>query len=299
MANSSSAEAKQAITQQFINRNTLNAYNESLTNMTTQSIMNSIAETGGASSQIAEIDILKIEAVGPGSVASGINITIDQEAKVTQKAIVDSLSKNDINTELTKTIMNDITSKLDVEQMAKLVSNAESTQSVAGLALTGGNKVSTSTDNEMNLLMQNETTRKLTNIVNNVINQQTQTMDTKRCITTNLENAVIRIKEGISARDGGTIKDINLTIKQTSSVINDCILKTVQNSNITSAIAEAVGIKILDETKAVQKAEGEATSKSSQTITGLFDFTGSLIVAVLCILSIVLLCVLKMTGGKK
>jgi hypothetical protein len=298
MANSSSAEARQAVTQQFINKNSLNAYNESLTNMTTQSIMNSIAESGGASSQIAEIDIGKIEADGPGSVVDGINITIDQESKVTQKVILDSLSKNDINTELTKTIMNDITSKLDVDQMAKLVSNAESTQSVAGLALTGGNRVNTTTDNEMNLLVQNETTRKLTNIVNNVINQQTQTMDTKRCITTNLENAIIRIKDGISARNGGKIQNVNLSIKQTSTVINDCILKTVQNSNITSAIAEAVGLKILDETKAVQKAEGEAKSKSDQTITGLFDFTGSLIVAVLCILSIVLLCVVKMTGKK-
>jgi hypothetical protein len=297
MANSSSAEVKQMVDQKFITKNSLNAYNESLTNLTTQSIMNSMAEAGSSLNQSAEIDIGKITAVGPGSIVTGIDVKIDQDSKLDQKAILDSISKNDINTELTKTIMNDITNKLDLEQMAKLVSEAESKQSVAGFALTGGNTVNTSSTNDMNLTVEQITTRSLTNIVNTVINQQTQSIDTKKCIATNIQDSLIRIGE-ISAYDGGKVEGISLTIKQTSAVVNDCILKTVQNSQITSVIAENLGLKIVDETKVKQTAEGEAKAKSDQTITGLLDFTGSLIVAVLCILSIVLLCVLKMTGKK-
>ncbi len=298
MGNSSSSEASQIINQKIINKNQLESINEHATTAVTSSIMKSVMDAAAESVKNAEVSIGSITADGPGSKVTGINVTIDQESFVSQDVIAESMQKNDINTELALAIINDVSSKINNDQMAKLVSNAESNQEVAGLALTFANSSSSKVHNRMDTETLNETKRKFTNIVSNTINQSTNTEDSKKCVASDVQNAIIKIGS-ISATRGGEVSNINLTIKQASSVINNCVLQSIQNSAITTKIATAVGLKVSDETTNKQTSEGEATSTSKQKITGIFDFASLAVVAVVIILVIVGIVVVKMVGKDK
>ncbi len=298
MGNSSSSEATQIINQKIINKNQLESINEHATRAATESIMKSVMQAAAEAVQIAEVNIGSITADGVGSKVSGINVTIDQESFVSQDVVERSMQKNDINTELSLAIINDVSSKISNEQMAKLVSSAESNQSVSGLALTGGNSSSAKVYNRMDSETLNETKRKFTNIVSNTIEQKTNTEDNKKCIASDVKNALVKIGS-ITAKNGGEVSNINLTINQVSNVVNKCLLESVQNAAVTTAVAAAVGLKVSDETTNKQTSEGTATATSKQTITGIFDFASLIVIAIICVLLIVGGVILKMKGKDK
>lgn len=296
MGNKSSSEATQIINQKIINRNTLDSFNEQVTKSTTENIMKSITQSAASSSQNANVNIGRISASGPGSTITDLDIKIDQEAYVSLDVADKSIQQNDINTELATAIINNVSSSINNEQMAKLVSSAESNQSVAGLALTGGNESSAKVFNQMNSLSLNETSRKFTNIVTNVINQTAISENVKSCIASDFKNASININE-ISATGGGTISGIGLTINQTSNIINKCLFDTKMTAKVSNAIAQTFGLTVKDETTNKQTSEGTASATSKQTITGLFDL-GSIIGLVVCVVlcSIILFIIKKIRG---
>jgi hypothetical protein len=292
MGNSSSSESTQIVDQKIINRNTLDSFNEQVTKSTTENLMKSMTQAAASSSQNANLAIGEISATGPGSTVSNITASIGQEAYVDLQVADKSIQQNDINTELALAIVNNVSQSINNEQMAKLVSSAESNQSVAGLALTGGNSSASKVYNKMDSLTQNETSRKFTNIVSNVINQKAQTENVKQCIANDFKNASINIGR-ISATNGGTVSNVALTINQASKVVSKCIFETQMTSKVTTAIAQAIGLTVKDETTNKQTSEGQATATSKQTITGIFDF-GSIVALVICVvLSIVLAFVFK------
>jgi len=296
MGNKSSSETTQIINQKIINKNDLESINQHATNAATEAIMKAAQNAAASAAKVAEVNIGEITATGPGSRVGSINVEIDQESFISIDVIAESVQKNDINTELALAIINDVSSKVENAQMAKLVSSAESNQSVSGLALTGGNESSAKVYNRMDSTTLNETKRKFSNIVSNTINQKANTEDTKNCITNDIQNAKININR-IAAANGGTVENINLTIRQASSLVNKCIMNTVQNSAVTTAIATTCGLKVVDTVSNKQTAEGEATATSKQTITGIFDFASLMIIAVIIVLAIV--AKVAMGGGKK
>ena len=297
MGNSSSSEATQIINQKIINKNQLESINQSATSASTEAIMKSAQNAASSAAKVAEVNIGEITASGPGSLVGSINVEIDQESFISVDVIAESVQKNDINTELALAIVSDVSSKISNEQMAKLVSSAETTQSVSGAALTGGNSSSAKVYNRMDSTTLNDTKRKFTNIVSNTISQKTNTEDTKNCITTDIQNAKININK-IAATNGGTVQDINLTIKQASNLVNKCIMKTVQNSEISTAIATSLGLKVTDDTSNKQTSSGEAKASSSQTITGIFDMASLIVIAVIIALGIVGFIIFKASGKK-
>jgi hypothetical protein len=296
MANTSSSSATQIVNQSIINRNTLDAINDSTTKSITDAIMKTVATNAASSSKVAEINIGSIRADQPGSVVSGINITIEQNTVLTQEVVNESLQQNNINTEMAIAIVNDIKSKLDNEQIAKLVSQAEAKQEVSGFALTGGNTAASNVYNRMDLSQVNETTRRFVNVVSNTIEQRSSTFDTKSCIASDVAQAVIELND-ITATNGGRVENINLSINQTSQLISQCVFKTIQDSQITQKIAENFGLKIVDETTNKQTAEGEAKAKTDQTITSVFDNLYSLIsFAILAVVVVISSFLMKFAG---
>jgi hypothetical protein len=290
--NSSKSTVEQIIDQKFINRSTLDSFNEQVTKSTTENLMKSLTQAGASASQNANIRIGEISATGPGSTVTNINASVGQEAYVDLQVADKSIQQNDINTELALAIINNVSQSINNEQMAKLVSNSEAEQKVSGLSFTGGNETESNVYNRMNSLNLNETSRKFTNIVTNVINQKAQTENVKQCIATDFKNASIDIGK-ISATDGGTVSNVGLTINQASKVISKCIFETQMTSKVTNAIAQAVGLTVKDENTNKQSGEGDATSVAKQTITGLFDMSSMIILAVIVCLSLVALVIVK------
>jgi hypothetical protein len=295
--NSSRSSVEQTINQKIINKNTLDVINQQVTQMSTDSLMKNVSDSAAADSQSANIRIKSIKASGSGSTISNLNIGINQKSVVTLDVVDKTVQDNQINTELAIAIVNNITQKIDNEQMQKLMSHAESEQKVAGFALTSGNESDSSVINRMNSETVNETSRKFVSLVNNVISQSAKSLNYKSCIVNSIKAAQISI-DSLEATNGATINGVFITIEQTSQVMNKCILDTIQNSKVTSNIASAIGLTIVDDTANKQKSEGDATSISKQTIESIFSF-GSIMcmIVVLVFVSIGAFIYMQMKGG--
>jgi hypothetical protein len=299
MANTSSSRVEQIIEQKIINKNELDIFNEQITNMTTSNIISSITQSIASSSKQATLNIGRIGAFGPDSKVENVNLTINQEALIQLDVNDKSIQENNINTELSLAIINNISNSVTNEQMTKLISLSESTQSVAGLALTGGNSTSSNVNTRMNTESITETKRKFINIVTNVIEQKAETENVKKCISSDIQNATVNINEIIAA-DGATVSNINITIDQVSNIISKCLFETQMTANITTELAQVFGMTIGDETQTKQKSESEATAKSDQTITGIFDLGSIIVLVVIAIIcSIVAYIYMKAKGEGK
>jgi hypothetical protein len=295
--NTSKSSIEQIINQKIINKSTLDVMNEQVTKMSTDSVMKNVSDSAAADSQTANIRIRSIKASGAGSTISNLNVGINQKSVVTLDVVDKTVQDNQINTELAIAIVNSVTQKIDNEQMQKLVSNAESDQKVAGLAFTGGNESDASVINKMNSETINETSRKFVSIVNNVITQSSQTLNYKSCIANSIKAAQIDIGS-LEATNGAAINGVFITIDQTSQVMNKCILETIQNSKVTSNIASAIGLTILDETKNKQTSEGDATATAKQTIESIFSFGSIIFMIVLLVASAICAFIyMQMKGG--
>jgi hypothetical protein len=282
--NSSSSSIQQTIDQKIINKNSLDVISQQVTQMSTDSLMKNVSDSAASDTQSANIRIKSIKAAGAGSTVSNLNINVNQKSVVTLDVVDKTIQDNQINTELAIAIVNNITQKIDNEQMQKLVSNAESDQKVAGLAFTSGNSSDASVINNMKSETVNETSRKFVSIVNNVISQSSKTLNYKSCIVNSIKAAQISI-DSLEAINGGTINGVFITIDQTSQVMNKCILETLQNSKVTSNIASAVGLTIVDDTTNKQTSEGTAISTAKQTIESIFSFGSIIFMIVLLVAS--------------
>lgn len=282
--NSSSSSVQQTIDQKIINKNSLDVITQQVTNMATDSLMKNVSDSAASDTQIANIRIKNIKASGSGSTISNLNVNINQKSVVTLDVVDKTIQDNQINTELAIAIVNSVTQKIDNEQMQKLVSNAESDQKVAGLAFTSGNSSDVSVINKMNSSTVNETNRKFVSIVNNVISQSSKTLNYKSCIVNSIKNAQIDIGS-LEATNGGTVNGVFITIDQTSQLMNKCILETLQNSKVTSNIASAVGLTVLDDTTNKQTSEGTAIATAKQTIESIFSFGSIIFMIVLLVAS--------------
>ena len=274
--NSSSSSIQQTIDQKIINKNTLESINQQITQMSTESLMKNVSDSAASDTQSANIRIKSIKAAGSGSTISNLNVNINQKSVVTLDVVDKTIQDNQINTELAIAIVNNIVQKIDNEQLQKLVSNAESDQKVAGLSFTSGNTSDTSVINKMNSSVVNETSRKFVSIVNNVISQSSKTLNYKSCIVNSIKAAQIDIGN-LEATNGATINGVFISIDQTSQVMNKCILETLQNSKVTSNIASAVGLTVVDDVTNKQSSEGNAIAVTKQTIESIFSFGSSIV----------------------
>jgi len=285
---SSTQNINHEIANRNISKNTLESLNKFVSTMTTNNIVSSQTQTATNISQFAEIKVGSIVARGPSSRISNINLNIDQSQNINFKATDESIQENNINTELALSILTALTSKVENSTLNNLVTDAEATQTKSGMSFLSGDSA---LNQNVNAKIENtnisEVQRKLTNMITNTINQNAESMVKKDCILNSLTRGSIDVGT-IAAIEGGTITDINLTVKQATDAIQDCILKSIQTSKITTAIVNNLGVKIDDSVKTESQSEGSLKAKSSLDIEGLFGGMSSIISGIVVVLLIIL-----------
>ena len=296
--NSSKSLIQQSVDNKIITKNMLDSFNEQITNITTDSLMQSVQKSAASDAQSSNIKIKGIRAVGPNSKITGLKVNVSQTSVVTLDVLSRTVQNNDIDTKIATAIINSVSQNLTNEQLTKLVSEAESNQKVAGFALTGGNSSDASVITDMKSTNITDIQRRFVSIVNNTISNKSETLNYKDCITTSFKSAIVDVGL-LEAVDGGVIQDIVFDISQTSQVINKCIFETIQNSKLTTDLASIVGLQVTDTISNKQVTESEAKAKSTQVIESLFNLTSSIIsiVVMVIILSIVFMVMQMKSGG--
>jgi hypothetical protein len=297
MGNSNSSEVRQSVDNKIITKNMLDAFNQQVTNVATESIMQSVQKSAASDSQSSSIRIKGIRAAGPNSKISGVKASVNQSSVVTLDVLSKTIQNNDIDTKIATAIINSVTQNLTNEQIAKLVSEADATQKVSGFALTGNNSNDSKVITDMKTSNITDIQRRFVSIVNNNISNKTETLNYKDCITSSYKTAIIDVGQ-LEAIDGGTIENIVFDITQTSEVVNKCIFETVQNSKLTTDLAATIGLQVTDTISNKQTTTSEAKAAASQTIESIFNLTSIIVlVVILVVISSGMMIFMQMRSG--
>ena len=294
------SSSQQSINHEIVNRNisknTLDSFNQFVSNMTTNNIVASQTKTGTNMSQFADINVGSIVARGPSSRVSNINLNIDQSQNINFKANDESLQENNINTELALSILTALTSTVDNNILNSLVTEASASQNSSGFNFSDNN-LNQSVNARIDNTNITEVQRKLTNMITNTVNQNAESMNKKDCILNSLTRSSINVGT-IAAVEGGVVSDINLTVKQATDAIQECIIKSIQTSKITTAIVNNLGVNISDTVRTETSSESKLKAETQQTIEGLFGGMSGSIISIVCIGLIFILIIVLIISRK-
>jgi hypothetical protein len=310
MGNSSSSSVTQNITNKIITRNDLEAINKSVSNIVTENIVKNIANNASALGQIANVNIKDIVADGSGSIISNIKISIDQNSSISQEVVDKTIQDTKLDTEIARAISQDLASKTDAKQAASLVSMASASQDLGSISLTGGNSVSSDVNTNINNYTETQNRKHLENIIENNVSQKQDMLNQKACMSSSTQEASINVGN-IKATNGGTVTGLYIGISQTADIVNKCISDSMQKSEVTTKIAEALGLKVVDTVTASQEGSSTASAESTQKIRGVIEgvmeglagifgamMMPLLILGALALVAGVIIVILKMKSGK-
>lgn len=286
MGNSSSAEIKNSVENRNINRSLIETVNTNMASIITNTVVSNKSSTLSSSTQVGDIEIGSISAIGKGSDISGLQILIDQNAQITFTANDKSIQDNNIMVDYALKLVQQLQNSISNDQAAKLASDAKASQENGWLSTAASNSVNSNVSNDIKNINENENTTKILNQVTSTIEQNSTTLNFKECIMTNLQSGRLKVGE-ITAQDGGKLNNITIGIRQTMDIIQTCVFDTLQKSDITTKIAQDFGFTVTNDTANKQSGDSTAAATSKQTNAGL-----SLASSIVSVVSVALLVIL-------
>lgn len=299
MGNSSSSDITNTIENRNITTSMIESINQNTSSIITNTVVSNHTSAQSGTTQVADIEIGRISSIGKESNISGLQILIDQNAEVQFNSNDKSIQNNNIMVDYALKLVQQLQNSISNDQAAKLASAGQATQENGFFSTAMGNSVRSDVSNQIKNINENTNFTKILNQVTSTIQQNSQTLTFKECIMANLQSGRFKIGE-ITAQDGGKIQNVTLGIKQSISVIQNCIFETLQKSDITTKIVQDFGFTVTNDTKNIQKADSSATSTSTQKNLGLSldSLLYSIISSALIIVAIVLVFILRFSLKK-
>lgn len=290
MGNSTSSEINNSIENRNVNLSTIESINRNASEIITNTVISNHTSAQSGTTQVADVEIGKISAIGKDSLIDNLQILIDQNAQVEFTSNDESIQNNTIMVDYALKLTQQLQNSISNDQAAKLVSDSQAEQKNGWLSTAAGNSVRSDVNNQIKNINENINITKILNQVATTIQQNSETLTFKECIMSNLQSGRFKIGE-ITAQDGGKIQNVTLGIKQSIQVIQNCVFKTLQESDITTKIAQDFGFTVTNDTANKQTAESEAKSKATQINEGipLYASLASLVLSLVLVSLILLL----------
>jgi len=268
MGNSSSASITNTIENRNINLSMIESINKNVSEIVTNTVVSNQTQSKSSTTQVADVDIGEISAIGPNSKINNLQILIDQNADIEFTSNDKSIQNNNIMVDYALKLTQQLQNSISNDQAAKLASEAKASQENGFLSTAMGNSVRSDVNNQIKNINENTNLTKILNQVTSTIQQNSETLTFKECILSNLQSGRFKIGK-ITAQDGGQIDNVTLGIKQSIQVIQNCVFETLQKSDITTKVAQDFGFTVTNDTKNTQKGESDAKSTSTQKNLGL------------------------------
>jgi hypothetical protein len=298
MGNSNSAATNNYINSSIVNQSTLDVLTQVCTTQVTNTIMEGQTTAAGSSITTAVINAGPNIAIGKGSEISDIKYSIDINSSIVFNSSISTAQNSSIATSIANTLSTLISTSLTAAQKSVMVSATKSEQELAALAAQFGNTNSSTTNNSTTLRTENIVDQSIRNIITTIVENNTTITNIQSCIVQHLSSNTINAQGNI-ALDGAKIRGITYSIKDTSSVVGNCVFNTIQGSGVLGTIATDFGLKIDTDLSAEQSAFSSATTTAAQTVQGLFESSGIMSLIILIVLVGAFLLIFKVvTGGK-
>jgi len=303
MGNESSSTITNEIENKQINESTIRQINNNVSQVMTNNVISSQSKAYGDVTQIGDIQINCMTSSGKGSVIKNVNIGIDQKQNIVLKSSDESIQTSNLQANYAMTLLTNIQNGLSSQQQAQLASEAKAKQENGFLSTAIANSVQAEVNNKIKNIQENRALTEIFNSISNSITQNTSTMNFKDCIMRNLQTAAIKVG-CMTASDGGTLDGINININQVVDVVQNCIFKTLQDSNIGTVIAQNLGFTVKNDLQAKQEAASDAKASSDQQNKGVDSLMGSslysmIALIVICVIGIVIIAVVLNLRGKQ
>lgn len=253
----------------LVNQSSLDQLNAMILKTTMNSVTNAINSSVGSVQNINVMDF-----GGKLEISSGSTVKLTQDIKsnvnfksLTETEAMDNMQQNiaeTINSQIARSVSNDILSKLDAEAKSK------SQSAFASLS-----KSSSKSD------VKNIVDKKIINndskTIKNIIDLSTELNFTKSvvndCISTMLNKQIMKFQEGAAISGESTLI---LDQKISSSMVAQCIQRNKFASDITSGLTKFFDIKVKDDTSTKSKTEMKGTASSESKASGFFEDIGEM-----------------------
>jgi hypothetical protein len=268
----SQSTVTQVVNTNIINQSTLNAFNEQVNKNIANIVMKSAQTSGGNITQLDTTNFGIIAASGHADVTVDNDST--QNAKLSFKAIQQSLQTINLKESIADAIAEQMKSSMNNNTFNSLISQASSNMQKGFLSLPGGSS-SSNVNTEQNTNISTNQTTNLKNIVKSLIETNASTNAIKNCFANVLQNQTTNFA-GIYASQYATV-DITNKTNQIAQTFATCQQMTQQTNNITTKLASIMGIKVQQSTTDTVKNKSTATAKSTLIKKGLGDFIDGII----------------------
>ncbi len=296
---------QQSVTNKQISKTDIEQLNQQVSEFISETATSNATSCSASSSQAAKLKIGKITAKGPGSTVK-VGDETDQKTTITLSCLIQNLQQSKIDNSIASAIMTSLSKSVEQDTMTKLVNEAESKakQGFGGIGFSqSDSKVNTNINNES----LSYTNTKLNNLIKNAVTNKSKTKNASECGTKIAQNLAREFGD-LEATDGGVI-ELQFTTKQVADSIAKCQIITSQVSDVTSNIANTLGIAITEDNKQKTATESSAKATSKAENEGAAGFFAALFgmamlpyilsgCAAICLIIIVLF-VLKSVMGTK
>lgn len=259
--------------QDFITRNDLNSFNEKLTNIASETMINTSKKCSNSTVLQNVIDFSDSIIKGDFTLD---NVKLDQDSLTTLNCVQASTARIDVATSLISSIMEEFNTNTSNNLLTELESTAEAQASLGFLDF-GNTQSSSKTNTTVNTKVLNENTKNLQNLVENAVSANVTEEDMQECINK------VNMIQGIDASGaiiGGSVDISNYESAQVSTNVSECIQNSNMVSSTTQDIVSALGIAVSETSETLS---GVETQSSSTSGTGQMDIGTIIVLVVVCI----------------
>lgn len=269
--------------QNFITKNELNSINDKLTNISSETMIDTSKNCSNSTVLQNVIDFS--DSIIKGDFTMD-NVKLDQSSLTSLNCVQASEARVDVASALITTIMEELNTNTDTSVLSQMDNQAESAANL-GLFAFGNTDSKSNVNQTINTNVLNENTKNLQNLVETVVSTKVTEQDMQECI-----NKVNQI-QGIDASGaiiGGSVNISNYQSAQVASNVSDCIQTSTMISSMTQDIADTLGIQIVDEASTTTESQqaGTSVSEASTGLSGLALF-GFVFLVIVCIIAVVFL----------
>jgi len=187
MGNSSSASITNTIENRNINLSMIESINKNVSEIVTNTVVSNQTQSKSSTTQVADVDIGEISAIGPNSKINNLQILIDQNADIEFTSNDKSIQNNNIMVDYALKLTQQLQNSISNDQAAKLASEAKASQENGFLSTAMGNSVRSDVNNQIKNINENTNLTKILNQVTSTIQQNSETLTFKECILSKLK----------------------------------------------------------------------------------------------------------------
>ncbi len=261
------------ISNETLNRNTLESINQNVNEFVTNSVIKNAASCSSRSSNYDESKTGDVTMVGSDNDVA-ISMQNIQDASLSLLCIQQSIQQTNMANDIATSIMDNLTQKVSNNTLTKLIATSEA-KNEQGMFANPFASSSSDVYVESTNIQENETNRKLANLISNRVANGVNVTSIQNCFT---EVAIATTKKigDIKVLGDENIVNIKLTGKQLSKSFSTCQQLVQQTSSVTNQILTDLGLSITDSTVNTISTESESTAVASVKTTGLEGVVGAL-----------------------